>query len=361
MIEKEKITLEWIEKVFKANRNADKILVEKVIRALLLLEGLVKQKLSFVFKGGTALMLHLNSTKRLSIDIDIIMPEKTDNLNEILDKVATEQGFIRKEEQKRTVNSKIDKAHYKFFYTPLHKTSKDEEYVLLDILFEAVHYQKIENIKIQSSFVPEKEAPLTVKTPCLEDITGDKLTAFAPNTTGIPYFKGEDSMSMEIIKQLYDIGNLADNVSDIETIKSTFKTFAATELSYRELDNLIEQDVIEDIYQTALCIVTRGADGKGNFDELQKGIQRISRFVFSESYHIEKAIVHASKAAYLATLIKEDAAKIEKYNNPLQMKDWIIGEPMNTKLNRLKKSNPEAFFYWYKISQILNTDNNKTI
>ncbi|MBK7097825.1 MAG: hypothetical protein IPH58_05105 [Sphingobacteriales bacterium] len=45
---------------------------------------------------------------------------------------------------------------------------------------------------------------------------GDKLTAFAPNTTGIPYFKKDDSMSMEIIKQLYDIGNLFDAVTDIE-------------------------------------------------------------------------------------------------------------------------------------------------
>lgn len=51
----------------------------------------------------------------------------------------------------------------------------------------------------------------------------------------------------------------------------------------------------------------------------------------------------------MATVIKYDAATIEKYNNPLQMKDWLIAEPMNTKLNRLKKSNPEAFFYWYKI------------
>ena len=201
MIDREKITLEWIEKVSKANRNTDKILVEKVIRALLLLEGLVKQKLPFVFKGGTALMLHLDSAKRLSIDIDIIMPDKSVNLNEILDKLAEEQGFLRKEEQKRTANTKIDKAHYKFFYTPLHKTSKDEEYVLLDILFEVVQYQKLIQINIQSSFVPEKDSPLTVKSPCLEDITGDKLTAFAPNTTGIPYFKKTDSMSMEIIKQ----------------------------------------------------------------------------------------------------------------------------------------------------------------
>ena len=83
MIDKEKITLDWIEKVSKTNRSADKILVEKVIRALLLLEGLVKQNLSFVFKGGTALMLHFNSTKRLSIDIDIIISEKPDELLDI--------------------------------------------------------------------------------------------------------------------------------------------------------------------------------------------------------------------------------------------------------------------------------------
>ena len=352
MINRDKITLEWIESVSKANRNADKILVEKVIRALLLLEGLAEQQLSFVFKGGTALMLHLNSTKRLSIDIDIIVPKKPDNLDELLDKVASEHGFLRKELQTRSNSSKIDKAHFKFFYLPIHKTSKEEEYVLLDILFEKVLYKNVIQIDIKSSFVPEIGTPTTVKSPCLEDIAGDKLTAFAPNTTGIPYFKREDSMSMEIIKQLYDIGNLVDVVTEIEIIQSTFKKFALTELSYRDLDSLSEQNVLDDIYQTALCIVTRGADGKGEFIQLQQGIQRITRFIFSESYHLEKAITHASKAAYLATLIRYDAKNIEKYGNPLDMKDWVIGEPLNTKLNRLKKSNPEAFFYWYKIYEL---------
>jgi len=87
MIDRDKISSEWISRVSKENRKTDKILVEKVIRAFLLIEGLVKQNLSFIFKGGTALMLHLNSTRRLSIDIDIIMPEKPGNLNELLDKV----------------------------------------------------------------------------------------------------------------------------------------------------------------------------------------------------------------------------------------------------------------------------------
>lgn len=352
MINKNEISAEWLNQVSKKHRNADKILVEKVIRALLLLEGLAKQKIDFVFKGGTALMLHFNSTKRLSIDIDIILPNEIKNLESVLDTIAKEQGFLRKELQYRSTNSKIKKEHYKFFYMPLHKTNKDEEYVLLDILFEQVNYANLISLPINSDFVPQSGKALNVNVPSLEDILGDKLTAFAPNTTGIPYFKKDDSMSMEIIKQLYDIGNLFDTVNDIETIKTTFYRFAKTEIAYRNANKISESNVLEDIYQTALCIVTRGTEGKGNFEELQNGIQRISRFIFSESYHIEKAIAHASKAAYLSALIQHNAKTIDKFENPLHLKDWQISEPLNNKLNKLKKSNPEAFFYWYKIYEL---------
>lgn len=58
-------------------------------------------------------MLHLNSTKRLSIDIDIILPKETDNLEYILDAIVKEQRFIKKELQHRTTQSIIKKAHYK--------------------------------------------------------------------------------------------------------------------------------------------------------------------------------------------------------------------------------------------------------
>ncbi len=352
MINQIYISNEWLNQVSNQHRNADKILVEKVIRALLLLEGLAKQNLPFVFKGGTALMLHFNSAKRLSIDIDIILPNETNDLEKLFDIIVQEQEFIRWELQHRNTTSKIKKEHYKFFYTPLHKTNKDEEYVLLDILFEQVNYSNLVSLSINSDFVPIEDKPLNVDVPCLEDILGDKLTAFAPNTTGIPYYKNEDSMSMEIIKQLYDIGNLFDAVNDIETIKTTFYRFAETEIAYRNTKETTADDVLEDIYQTSLCIVSRDADGKGIFEELQNGIQRVSRFIFSENYHIEKAIIHASKAAYLSILIQHNLKTIEKFTNPLQLKDWKIDEPLNNKLNKLKKSNPEAFFYWYKIFEI---------
>jgi predicted nucleotidyltransferase component of viral defense system len=141
------------------------------------LEGLAKQGLPFIFKGGTALMLHFNSTRRLSIDIDIILPKEIEALDSILERILKEQGFLRKELQHRSTQSKIKKEHYKFFYTPLHKTNKGEDYVLLDILFEEINYSKIVSIPIKSPFIPNSEEAIAVDVPSLEDLLGDKLTA----------------------------------------------------------------------------------------------------------------------------------------------------------------------------------------
>jgi predicted nucleotidyltransferase component of viral defense system len=360
MIDTTQLDIDWISKVSKSNGNADKILVEKVIRALLLLEGLVQAEIPFVFKGGTSLMLHFNSSKRLSIDVDIIVAQKIEFLGEILSSVARNQGFIRVEAQQRIKESNIKKAHYKFFYSPIHKTAKEEEYILLDILFEEVLYAQIVKLPIVSPFVPVKGDPIMVRVPCLEDLLGDKLTAFAPNTAGIPYYKGEDSMSMEIIKQLYDIGILFDRSADLRIVKETFHRFAKTELGYRKVNDKTEIDVLADIFHTALCIASRGELGKGDFDELLSGIRRVTGFIFSENYHIEKAIVSASKASYLSALISSDKTAIEKFENPRQIKDWMISNPSYNKLNKLKKSNPEAFFYWYKTIELSTNVHKRT-
>ena len=349
MITKETLTIEWIEKISKANRNADKILIEKVIRATLLLEGLSKSGIPFIFKGGTtALMLLLNSAKRLSIDIDIIISENRTDLDWIFNSFAEQQNFTRVELQHRTQASAIDKAHYKFFYKPVHRTHEGEDAILLDILFEANNYQNILRHEIKSGFIITTSQSAKVDIPSLEDLLGDKLTAFAPNTTGIPYFKKDDSMSMEIIKQLYDIGNLFDVIENLETIKMTFGKIVQTEIVYRNLKDIKSGDVLADIYRTALCISLRGAVYVENYDQLQKGIQRLERFIFSEAYRLDKAIIHAAKAAYLLRLIATNQVDFERFSNPQEVANAIIEQPHNTKLNKLKKSNVEAFFYWRK-------------
>ena len=351
MINTKELTGEWILQTAKQFKT-DPLLTEKVIHALLLLEGLVKQNLPFVFKGGTALMLHFNSEKRLSIDIDIIISEKDVDIEKTLHAIVDEHQFTRFELNERSKRSNIEKAHYKLFYLPKREVKEKEEFILLDILYEDVHYSDLVQLPVVSDFLPKKGKSLLVNVPSVENLLGDKLTAFAPNTTGIPYLKGGNNQSMEIIKQLYDIGSLFDVSEDINSVKETFQKIAVTELAYRDLDENDLDAVMEDIYQTSLSICTRGMDGDADFDLLQDGIKRVTGYIFSESYYIEKAITHASKAAYLATLLKHEADAIERFDPSINMKDWIIEQPFNTRVNKLKKSDPEAFFYWYKMYEI---------
>lgn len=237
MIKKECFTTEWIGQVSSALHYNDKNLIEKVIRALSLLEMLVGAGCPLVFKGGTALMLILGkSAHRLSIDIDVICPPGT-NIEDYL-KAFADFGFTDLElvERKQRNDANIPKSHSKFFYQIAYRNDADaQSYILLDVLYEDVHYLQTRQIAIDSPFIRLEGEPLMVTVPSAEDILGDKLTAFAPNTTGIPYYKNGKSCSMEIAKQLYDVGRLFENVSDLHITSQAFRKIAAVELSYRSL------------------------------------------------------------------------------------------------------------------------------
>lgn len=346
------LSVEWLEQVSVITGAKDKLLVEKTIRALLLLEGLVNVELDFIFKGGTALLLmQADKPKRLSIDIDIIMPKPYDKLLSQLEEVAQKQGFLRVEGQQRKNHIDISKGHFKFFYQPIHATRNKEESILLDILFEENPYQKIVETPIQSPFLWVEDEIQTVKTPSFEDLLGDKMTAFAPNTTGVPYFKGDDSRSKEIIKQLFDVGNLFDVVEDLTIVRKTFHHLAKVETEYRNL-SISSNDVLEDMYQTALCIALRGNDGKGNFAELLSGINGLKSYIYSSSFNLDASFIFAAKAAYLAKLISVESADIERFISDVAVIDKMIEQPHNTKLNKLKKPNPDAFWYWYQATKL---------
>lgn len=353
MIAQKCITKEWIETVAKSKK-ADKILVEKVIRALLLLEGLGDSGLDYIFKGGTALMLLFNSGKRLSIDIDIIVPDREKDLTMILQNICIAKGFTGFERQERIAGTKIEKEHYKLMF--ISSLNNQESHILLDVLKEDIHYQNVTKSPIDSTFVSQENNPVMVRLPDFNNILGDKLTAFAPNTTGIPYCKGNKEMGMEIVKQMYDIGCLCDKVDSPKIVSEVFVSFAETELLYRENKNSTE-DVLDDIIETALSICLRQSMGKADFNILSKGIIQIKPFIFSESFHLEKAITHAAKAVYIASVIKYGVLHFSHFSKDIDMAGCIITEPMNTKLNKIKKSDPEAFFYLYKVSEMIKSLN----
>lgn len=355
MIHPDSRTIEWMMQVAVENKFSDIALIEKSIRAFSLLESLVLSGCPFVFKGGTALMLHMDSAKRLSIDIDIICPPGT-NIEEFVQKYAQEYGFGDVRLVERVTAHIIPKTHAKFFYQVTYVTNTETECILLDVLFEDIHYHAIEQLPIQSRFLKLEGEPVMVKVPGKADMLGDKLTAFAPNTTGIPYFKGKKDCSMEIIKQLFDIASLFDVTNDLTVVTETFQKFASVELQYRNLDPENIAQVLDDIFQTSLCICLKGQIEPDTFTLLQTGTKRIQSFIHSEKYNIDSAITNASKAAYLSVLITNGITTTVHFDtqNIELLRDAVITEPLNTKLNKLKKSNIEAFFYWYEIEKLKN-------
>ena len=128
---------------------------------------------------------------------------------------------------------------------------------MLDILIESSKYRKLLPVEIDSPFVQQEGPPIKVNIPSVDDIFGDKLTAFAPNSIGVPYEKGGFSRNIEIIKQLYDLGNLFGELKDLSIISETFNNIARTEMKYRSISGNINI-VLDDIFQTALCLSTRG-------------------------------------------------------------------------------------------------------
>lgn len=350
MINPQSRSLEWITEVAQRMGIRDKALVEKTIRAFSLLEALARSGCPFLFKGGSSLMLHLNTSKRLSIDIDIICPPGT-AIENYLGMYAEEYGFGKVELVERISRTDVPKQHAKFYYEVSYPGNGGQDKILLDVLFEDTHYSKVVSLPIQSPLLITDEPLVTVNLPSHEDLLGDKLTAFAPHTTGIPFFKGKKACSMEIIKQLFDVASLFDITNDLSITRQTFMKFAAIELQYRHLQADDIRQVLSDIYQTALCICLRGLENPDEYKLLQDGISRIANFIHSERYTLDSAIVNASKVAYLSKLLEKDAVDIHHFSTDKlsDLSAQVIQSPIPTKLNKLKKTHPEAFFYWNEI------------
>lgn len=352
MIKKECFSKEWYNKVANQLGYNDIQLIEKVVRALSLLELLAQSGCPFHFKGGTATMVLLGgATNRLSIDIDIICPPGID-IEQYLLKFQ-DFGFTRIDLlERKTPGKSIPKSHSKFFYQVSYTNKGGEGYILLDVLYEESQYKNTLEIPIQSPFIEIEGEPSMVRIPSIEDILGDKLTAFAPNTTGIPYHKGLKVCSVEIIKQLYDIGRLFERVDNIEIISEVFHRTVKIEMAYRNIHNL--EDVYIDIIQTCLLIATRGIEGTGDFKILSDGIKQIRNYIYKATYHIDQAIIDSSRAAYLSTCIRTGIKHLEKYSpNTINIYDIKILYTLPPKLNKLRRVFPEAYYYWAKTSELL--------
>ncbi len=186
-------------------------------------------------------------------------------------------------------------------------------HILLDVLFEKIYYPNVVEIPIETKWI-ESDEIINVFVPDINSITGDKLTAFAPNTTGIKYQMGKE---LEIIKQLFDLGNLFEKIDSVEIVAQSFAAFVKEEIGYRQL-SIGAREVLTDIIETAKTIALRDKNVedpfKSNFMELQKGIRNFNSFLISGNFRLDEAIPAGAKAAYIAAkILTENFVALERY------------------------------------------------
>ena len=346
MIKKKCFENNWIISKYKELK-ADPILIEKAIYAFELLGSLIENNVNLIFKGGTGLMLLIPELKRLSIDIDILNESDNESLNSTFNRIIEEGIFNRWEEDKRTSNYKIAKKHFKFFYNS--SIEKRESYILLDIVQSNYSFlnttEKSINLPL---FEIEKEIKAIV--PTINSYVGDKLTAFAPKTIGIPYGKNK---SMEIIKQLFDLGVLFEHITNLKEISQIYKKISKTEASYRSINTPMDAFLNDSINTSFLvCQLDFSKSIRDDYTkELREGISRIKSYIVGGKYSLLNAKEDASKVACLASLIRDDRFdvdinKIKTDKNILEkIKDVDLPDDLNV-LNKLKIISPESFYLW---------------
>lgn len=326
----------------KIGKGTDPKILEKALQAFYLLEQLQTNGLDLIFKGGTSLLLLLSPARRFSIDIDIITGE-AHRIEPMLDQIISNTHFERWEpdnDRKHSPDAPV--KHYKVFYKSAISQHFGLEPILLDVLLTPNPYPAINHKEINHPWLLLDGKPVTVQVPTTESIVGDKLTAFAPTTTGILYSKNRP---VEIIKQLFDIAALFDHITDYGQVAQAYDRIVTEEIKFRKL-TVSKAEVLEDTFTACHTIALRDAQSAA-FQHLQTGINHITNFILAR-FKIEEAIISAAKVAVLAKwLLKGNDEKHPAiYKGASQLVDTLITDPAYTKLNKLKKSNPEAFFYW---------------
>lgn len=344
MIRRESFMEEHIRELQRTSKR-DPVLLERVVYAFGLLEALARVGMPFRFKGGTCLILLMDKPRRLSTDIDIIVDPDTD-LDEYLDKASEIFPFVSVEEQRRVGKNNIVKRHFKFTYdSPInHKPF----YILLDVLFEENHYEELVEKEIKNDLLLTEPEYLSVQIPSPDCILADKLTAYAPHTTGIPLNVGKD---MEVMKQFYDVVSLLDVFTDCKKVLPTYEKIAKAELAYRGLD-LTPNDCLWDTYESARCIASRGKSNPDEYRLYVNGIRDLRGHIYSENYSPEVAAVRAVKVMYVAMclLTGNEYKRVEDDRELINRK---VTHTSLAQLNYLRKVSPEAYSYLILLDEIL--------
>ncbi len=334
MIDKRVYELDYIRELQK-KYSSDPALIERALYAFGLLEAIKSVGLPFCFKGGTCLMLILDKPARLSTDIDILVEPGTD-VDSYIDKASQIFPFLAKKEDIRKGHNGIIKRHFKFtYFSPLRNT---EFYILLDVVFTHLPYAQTIQKEIRNALLLTEGENLFVEVPTTDCILGDKLTAFAPHTTGVLLGSGKE---LEIAKQLFDTAILSDYVTDYDLFSKTYDTAVADETAFRG-KNWNKEDVLLDTIRACVSIISRGIFDKEDYEEYLRGIKSLRNHILLSGYNTDDATWKACKVMYLASCLLS-GNPLKKIAQPESYLSEQLEGNQYKKLAYVRKQRPDAY------------------
>lgn len=268
-----------------------------------------------------------------------------DSLNSLFENIVHEHTPFKKFEEDKRINKGIPKKHFKFYYESV-VSNKFPQYVLLDILFDNEIYTEMRKVPIKNSLINTCDPHMEALCPTLNSLLGEKMTAFAPNTTGIPY---DSEKHTEIIKQMFDVSRMVKHISpaSLEVVKENFYLSAEQNIRFRQLNNLGPDHVLEDMIDTSITILANGKYNSDAYNRLDEGIKNIKGYIHSERYNYDYAVKDAGRVAHLATSILNNTP-FTHYSKDLEVESYTEGNHLR-RMNILKKTDKEAYFHWQKV------------
>ena len=277
MFPAENLTAAALRRQAKTLGGCNQDVLERSLYALTLLAHLADSGLPFVFKGGTSLLLHLPEVRRLSIDVDIVCAEKPQVVDEVVTRIGKQPPFMGVEEDNRRHRDMPNRRHFKFYFRSA-IGSQTQVPVILDVVEEGRIHYNLTQLPIRTSFL-EPEREIMVKLPTLESLLGDKLTAFAPTTVGVPLRRADGSPgeTMQVSKQLFDIGMLFEVATNFADVAATYDAVQQLESEYRPAKPTREAS-LDDTFQACIALTaskTRDVEAYPNAPLLRDGFRRL--------------------------------------------------------------------------------------
>jgi len=352
-IDRQCLTKSWILGKAAELAPVEPVQLERCILAFELLGRIADAEIPFIFKGGTAVLLRLKSLHRLSVDVDISSQCPPAKLERELTEVGRRAPFLGCEERQRRQPPLPKKRHFYFAFKS--SITGDEGHVIVDVLEEGDLYPVVEDVPVAMPFfIPDHR--VIVRVPTAEGLLGDKLTAFAPTTVGLPY---DAESPVDLIKQLFDISQLFDRVTRLDTVITAYRRIFGAENRYRGNKFTAEQ-VLDDTYEAALTLaaidLTKALDAQRTA-VLKAGVANIAPLLVQSDFKLPQAKAAAGKAALLSRLIRANRREVElpalRFDPQIiaSLQGLLIDRPLEY-LNKLKGVSPEAFHYWHKVQRM---------